>query len=575
MKDKGGTVTMIFMFGWAAGGFIFGILGDRLGRTKTMIITILIYAVFTGASGLVNNWQLYAIARFFTGLGVGGEWAAGAALVAETFPQRARPMALGLLQALSSVGNMMAAVITFVITSANFDWRVVYFVGAAPALLVLWIRRSVHEPEQWVHAKERASVGKEMGKIGELFTHPELRRRLISSVLLCTAGVAALWGVGFFSTDFVLTELERGGVDPKSRGQIKDVMFFLQNLGSFFGIYTFAIIAEKLNRRKAFFISYALAWISILVFFWAIADTGRGSESPRPLPGAPPGLLHADAVLGIHDLFPRALPDPPPHDRMRLRLQRVARPRRRSPQDAFLAGRIDGDLRGRRAGQERIRAGGVDRRVHLPDRIPGHLARPRDQRHAPARGQGLRSAPGPGSLRLAVAGPAAAVNRREFLGASIGALAVAAARPQDAEPVVDIHQHTDYGGKRDKTGKIVVPGRSNEDLIAHQRVLGATRTILLPAGRDAVRASTHDGASNGLLSTCSGNDACRKLAKEHPDKFLFGANEVPDLPDAVETIEKELKAGAVVIGEQKFGVACDSAEMQKLYALAEQYGSPS
>jgi len=295
VKDTSGTVTMIFMFGWAAGGFLFGILGDRLGRTKTMIITILIYAVFTGLSGLVHSWQLYAAARFFTGLGVGGEWAAGAALVAETFPQRSRPMALGLLQALSSVGNMMAAVITFVITSANFDWRVVYFVGAAPALLVLWIRRSVHEPEQWVHAKERASVGKEMGKIGELFTHPVLRRRLIASVLLCTAGVAALWGVGFFSTDFVLTELERGGVEKKSRDQIKDIMFFLQNLGSFFGIYTFAIIAEKLNRRKAFFISYAAAWVSILVFFWAIGDTGAGAKV-RALCLAP--------VLGFCTLMP-------------------------------------------------------------------------------------------------------------------------------------------------------------------------------------------------------------------------------------------------------------------------------
>ncbi len=295
VKDKGGTVTMVFMFGWAAGGFLFGILGDRLGRTKTMIITILIYAICTGASGLVHNWILYSVARFFTGLGVGGEWAAGAALVAETFPQRARPMALGLLQALSSVGNMMAAVITFVITSANMDWRVVYFVGAAPALLVLWIRRSVHEPEQWVHAKERASVGKEMGKIGELFTHPELRRRLISSVLLCTAGVAALWGVGFFSTDFVLTELERGGMDPKSRGQIKDIMFFLQNLGSFFGIYTFAIISEKFNRRKAFAVSYVLAWLSILLFFWAIADTGAGAKV-RALCLAP--------ILGFCTLMP-------------------------------------------------------------------------------------------------------------------------------------------------------------------------------------------------------------------------------------------------------------------------------
>jgi len=295
VKDKGGTVTMVFIFGWAAGGFLFGILGDRLGRTKTMIYTILIYAICTGASGLAHNWIFYAVARFFTGLGVGGEWAAGAALVAETFPQRARPMALGLLQALSSVGNMMAAVITFVITTVNLDWRVVYFVGAAPALLVLWIRRSVHEPEQWVDAKEHATVGKEMGKIGELFSHPVLRRRLIASILLCTAGVAALWGVGFFSTDFVQTELERGGMDAKSRGQIKDVMFFLQNLGSFFGIYFFAIISEKFNRRKAFLLSYVLAWLSILLFFWGIADTGLGAKT-RALVLAP--------VLGFCTLMP-------------------------------------------------------------------------------------------------------------------------------------------------------------------------------------------------------------------------------------------------------------------------------
>ncbi len=307
-KDKGGTVTMVFMFGWAAGGFLFGILGDQLGRTKTMIITILIYAVFTGVSGLVSNWQLYAVARFLTGMGVGGEWAAGAALVAETFPQRARPMALGLLQALSSVGNMMASVITLVITTANFDWRVVYFVGAAPAILVLWIRRSVHEPEKWVQAKEHATVGKEMGKIGELFTHPVLRRNLIASILVCTAGVAALWGVGFFSTDFVQTELERGGVPERTRGQIKDVMFFLQNLGSFFGIYTFAIIAEKLNRRKAFAISFVLAWISILVFFWAIADTGADAKWRALLLAPVMGFCTLMPFSGFTIYFPELFP---------------------------------------------------------------------------------------------------------------------------------------------------------------------------------------------------------------------------------------------------------------------------
>jgi MFS family permease len=285
VKKIGGNVTSIFLIGWAAGGFLFGILGDRLGRTKTMIITILIYAIFTGGSGLIGwgpiprSWELYGFMRFMTGLGVGGEWAAGAALVAETFPQRSRPMALGLLQALSSVGNMMAAVITFGIEGAGLGWRIVYFVGAAPALLVLWIRRSVKEPEQWVHAKERASMGKEMGKIGELFTHPVLRRNLIASVLMGTAGVGALWGIGFFSTDFVLGELTAAGVDPATRNQTKNIMFFLQNLGSFFGIYTFALFTEKYNRKKAFYLSYAVAWISILIFFWALGGSGAKAKT--------------------------------------------------------------------------------------------------------------------------------------------------------------------------------------------------------------------------------------------------------------------------------------------------------
>ena len=107
-----------------------------------MIFTILIYATFTGLSALAWNWQSYAAVRFMTGLGVGGEWAAGAAIVAEVFPERSRAMALGTLQALSGLGNMMAAVVTF--TLAGLSWRYVYLVGALPALLVVWIRRSLH-----------------------------------------------------------------------------------------------------------------------------------------------------------------------------------------------------------------------------------------------------------------------------------------------------------------------------------------------------------------------------------------------------------------------------------------------
>ena len=308
VRFKGGIVTAVFLIGWAAGGFIFGILGDRLGRTKTMIVTILIYAIFTGASGLVNNWYLYAFARFMTGIGVGGEWAAGAALVAETFPQRSRPMALGLLQALSSVGNMMAAAITWGIEGAGLDWRIVYFVGAAPALLVLWIRRSVHEPEQWTQARERASMGKEMGKIGELFTHPTLRRNLIASVLMGTAGVGALWGVGFFSTDFVLGELTKQGVGVAERNSVKNAMFLLQNLGSFFGILTFAVIAEKLNRRKAFFLSYVLAWLSILAFFWGVSKAGPNTATVAMILAPIMGFCSLMPFSGFTIYFPELFP---------------------------------------------------------------------------------------------------------------------------------------------------------------------------------------------------------------------------------------------------------------------------
>src|SRR5579862_5254399 len=156
-KEIGGTINATFLIGWAIGGFIFGILGDRIGRTKTMISTILIYAVFTGLSGLAHTWQVYALARFLTGLGVGGEWAAGASLVAETFPPRSRPMALGFLQALSAIGNMLAAVVTMGI-GGDLRWRWVYFVGIVPAFLVVWIQTGIKEPEKWLQAKERASL---------------------------------------------------------------------------------------------------------------------------------------------------------------------------------------------------------------------------------------------------------------------------------------------------------------------------------------------------------------------------------------------------------------------------------
>ncbi|GAA4320091.1 hypothetical protein GCM10023143_34020 [Compostibacter hankyongensis] len=131
-----------------------------------------------------------------------------------------------------------------------------------------------------------------------------------------------------------------------------------------------------------------------------------------------------------------------------------------------------------------------------------------------------------------------------------------------SEPIIDIHQHIHYHG------------RTDEQMISHQQTMGITKSILLPAGRDVNSASTHFGVSNGLQVKAGGNKDCYEFAKKHPEAFTFGACEVPDLPDAVQEIEKYLKLGAVIIGELKFGVDCDSAGMQKIYQLAQHYEVP-
>jgi len=160
------------------------------------------------------------------------------------------------------------------------------------------------------------------------------------------------------------------------------------------------------------------------------------------------------------------------------------------------------------------------------------------------------------------------VKRRDFLTRCALALAGvstrrhAVAQPGSGEPIIDIHQHLGYSGRPDDV------------LLAHQRAIGATTTILLPAGRPTIRPSTHDGLANGLQAEALGNEACNQFVRAHRHAFLFGANDVPDLEGATREIERYLKRGAVVIAEQKFGVECDSAEMQKIYALARAYDVP-
>ena len=165
--------------------------------------------------------------------------------------------------------------------------------------------------------------------------------------------------------------------------------------------------------------------------------------------------------------------------------------------------------------------------------------------------------------------PGTSGSRRQFL-AQAGLLAAGALLPdiglgsqlRRSIPVIDIHQHQHYHSWTD------------EEMIAHQRVMGVSKTILLPAGSPVDMPSTHHGASNGLAAKAGGNQACYEIAQKFPKQYKFGVCEVPDLPGAPAEIEKYLKLGAVVIGELKFGVECDAPEMQRIYELAQAYNVP-
>ena len=169
------------MIGWAIGGLIFGILGDRIGRAKTMLLTILLYSAFTGLSAFSMGFWDFAFYRFLTGLGVGGEFAVGVSLVAEVMPDRARPFALGWLQALSAVGNMLAAVISIGAGPARGDRARSTAPGgrcsssaSLPALLVIPIFLRLKEPEQWKAAAPRGASAS-----GERQAEARLARRAL------------------------------------------------------------------------------------------------------------------------------------------------------------------------------------------------------------------------------------------------------------------------------------------------------------------------------------------------------------------------------------------------------------
>lgn len=315
----GAYATSIFLMGWATGGLIFGVLGDRMGRAKTMLWTILVYSVFTGLSALSTGFWDFAVYRFLTGLGVGGEFAVGVALVAEVMPERARPYALALLQALSTVGNTAAALVSIgigylqlegMISPAN-GWRMMFVVGALPALLAILVRRKLKEPERWQQAVTKPVRA---GSYAELFGNPRWRKHALIGSILAFVGVVGLWGILFFSLDllaFVLRKpLIAQGLPPGTiAGKLGiwiGIALIMMNVGAFLGLYGFGPVTERLGRRPAFAISFLLTMLSSAAGFWFLEERSQIFWL-IPIMGFCQFSLFAGYAIYFPELFPTRL----------------------------------------------------------------------------------------------------------------------------------------------------------------------------------------------------------------------------------------------------------------------------
>jgi MFS family permease len=264
----GGIIFSIFLIGWALGGVVFGILADRFGRARTLVFTILIYALFTGMAALSGTWWQLALYRFLTALGIGGEWAAGAALVAEVWPEDKRTAAAGILQSAWAGGFLFAALIVLVMR--HFGWRPIFVVGVAPAVVALLVRMWVKEPERWRAARERERQPgiTRASRLAELFKPHLLRSTLVGSGLAFVA-VFGLWGATNWTPTLVRSLPDLKGLEPAAVTSAVSYATIFLNVGALAGYLSFGPLANRFGRRAAFGLMCAGSLVLLPVTFLA------------------------------------------------------------------------------------------------------------------------------------------------------------------------------------------------------------------------------------------------------------------------------------------------------------------
>ncbi|MGH8636958.1 MAG: MFS transporter [Burkholderiales bacterium] len=313
VKQYSGYATTALILGWATGGIVFGMMSDKWGRVKTMTVTLLVYSGFTGLSGLSQNWIDFTIYRFLVGLGVGGMFGAATTLVAESVPGRIRAVALGALQALSAMGNIIGSLISLQVQPGAENllwgysgWRLLFFVGILPALLIVPIVFTLKEPEAWTRAKADAARGvhKSVGSPVELFRSPRWRRNSIVGLMLGVSGMFGLWGIGFFSPELISTAL--AGSPQETIDTVRGWGTALQDVGSFLGMVTFTAVASLVSRRLAFFFAF-LGGMVITAFVFNSLESATDAYWMLPMMGFAQLALFAGYSIYFPELFPTRL----------------------------------------------------------------------------------------------------------------------------------------------------------------------------------------------------------------------------------------------------------------------------
>lgn len=247
VKEKSSYIQAAFLIGWALGGGFFGRLGDVLGRSRALSLTILTYALFTGLSFFAQTWWQLMIFRFVAALGIGGEWAVGSALLSETWPKKWRPWIAAVLQTGVNLGVLLACLSNYILADVPGWPRSVFLVGVLPAFLVFWIRRAVPEPEEWHAAKKSAE---KQPSVLDLFRGDVLRITVLT-IIVCATSLTAWWSFMFWNSQHLRNLPSVASMAPAEKERLVTFGFFLVIGVSIFGNFFAGWLARRIGYRRA------------------------------------------------------------------------------------------------------------------------------------------------------------------------------------------------------------------------------------------------------------------------------------------------------------------------------------